>query len=79
MDKVLKYSDKVVTGDLLRFDKRTDFAKVDKSKITYKVDTGLSNLKRNQTTNPSSVFAKNGNKSKVNDYKTDAPELTDDK
>ena len=79
VDKVLKYSDKVVTGDLLRFDKRTDFAKVDKSKITYKVDTGLSNLKRSQTTNPSSVFAKNGNKSKVSDYKTDAPELTDDK
>jgi len=78
VDKVLEYSDSVITGDLLRFDKsRSDFHKVNKKEFDYKKSAGLEQLKEAQKTNPSSVLAKNKGQSTLNLYKTDAPELSD--
>lgn len=76
VDKVLDYSDSVITGDLLRFDKsRSDFHAIDKKDYSYKKSDGLSALQRAQKTNPSSALAKNKSKSTLDLYKTDAPEL----
>ncbi|MBZ5978939.1 LTA synthase family protein [Leuconostoc gelidum subsp. gelidum] len=76
VDKVLAYSDSVITGDLLRFDEsRSDFHTVNKKDFDYKRSSGLAKLKAAQQTNPSSVLAKNKNKSTTNLYKTDAPEV----
>ncbi|MCJ2167669.1 LTA synthase family protein [Leuconostoc citreum] len=76
VNKVLSYSDAVITGDLLRFDTgRSDFHPVNKKDFDYKKSTGLDRLKEAQKTNPSSVLAKNNGKSTLDMYKTDAPEL----
>ncbi|QBR47120.1 LTA synthase family protein [Leuconostoc kimchii] len=76
VDKVLAYSDSVITGDLLRFDtSRADFHKVNKKTFDYKKSVGLAKLREAQKTNPSSVLAKNNNKSTIDLYKTDTPEL----
>ena len=76
VDKVLAYSDSVITGDLLRFDEsRSDFHTVNKKDFDYKRSAGLAKLKAAQQTNPSSILAKNKDKSTTNLYKTDAPEV----
>ncbi|WP_434063053.1 LTA synthase family protein [Eupransor demetentiae] len=75
-DKVLSDSDKVITGDLLRFDKRTDFHKVNKKNYDYSKKATLKALKRSQETNPSSVLAKNDGHSTTDEYTTDAPEYS---
>lgn len=75
-DKSLSYSDEVITGDLLRFDKsRMNAYTVNKSSYDYQKAAALKLLKQNQKSNPTSVLAKNGGKSTTSDYETDAPEL----
>ncbi|WP_238479332.1 LTA synthase family protein [Fructobacillus papyrifericola] len=75
-DKSLSYSDKVITGDLLRFDKtRLNAYTVDKSSYDYQKASALKSLKQNQKSNPTSLLAKNNYQSTVGDYQTDAPEL----
>ena len=75
-DKSLSYSDKVITGDLLRFDKsRLNSYTVNKSSYDYQKASALKQLKQNQKSNPTSLLAKNNGQSTVNEYETDAPEL----
>ncbi|MGX7051638.1 LTA synthase family protein [Leuconostoc palmae] len=77
VDKVLSYSDAVITGDLLRFDKnRSDFNAVNKKSFDYKKTSGLAQLKAAQESNPSSILAQNKGQSTLGMYKTDAPELS---
>ncbi|MDO1605946.1 LTA synthase family protein [Lactobacillus sp. YT155] len=68
----LSLSDKVVTGDLLRFFNPKGFEKVDKKDYSYKKSTALKKLKK--TKNKNTLIEKSGG-STVDKYKTDAPEL----
>lgn len=77
VDSVLDESDKVVTGDLLRFDKTLAAEKKSDNDRSYKVSDGKALLKKMQTANPSSLLVKNHGKSTLNLYKNDAPELKD--
>ncbi|MDF7626328.1 LTA synthase family protein [Lactobacillaceae bacterium L1_55_11] len=75
-DKALLYSDKVITGDLLRFDtNRSDFHAINKKDFNYQRTEALKKLKQSQQSSPSSVLAKNGGHSTLGDYTTSAPEL----
>lgn len=71
----LSLSDRVIYGDLLRFYTPKGFKKVNTKDFTYKYSTALDNLKKVQTTKPTSIEAKNGGKSTMNEYSTNAPEL----
>ncbi|KRL08076.1 LTA synthase family protein [Schleiferilactobacillus perolens] len=71
----LSFSDKVITGDLLRFYKPDWFKKVVKSDYNYNRKKGDALLKKLQKESPTSMFQKNNDKSLLNLYKTDAPEL----
>ncbi|GBG95416.1 alkaline phosphatase [Ligilactobacillus salitolerans] len=76
-DKSLSLSDKIVTGDLLRFHTLQDFTKVDKSQYKYKYSYGIKALKQAQKKKKTSVIEQNGGKSTQDLYQTDAPELKD--
>ncbi|AKP66844.1 LTA synthase family protein [Companilactobacillus ginsenosidimutans] len=71
----LSLSDRVINGDLLRFYKPEGFATVDKKDYSYKKSTALKELKKARTKNGTSILAQNDNKSLMNLYQTDAPEL----
>lgn len=71
---VLSLSDRVVNGDLLRFYKPDDYKRVDASDYDYKLSAATKQLKKAQKQG-TSVLAKNKNKSVVDQYVTDAPEL----
>lgn len=71
----LSLSDRVINGDLLRFYNPTDFTKVDKKDYSYKKSTALKKLKKARTKNGTSILAQNDNKSLMDLYQTDAPEL----
>lgn len=75
VDKSLEYSDKVMTGDLLRFYQPKNFKKVNKKVISYKPSISNASLKKDLITQPSSILAQNHEKSVAALYKTDAPEL----
>lgn len=77
-DKSLSMSDKITTGDLLRFYTPQDFNKVDKSQYKYKYSDGIKALKKARREKKSSLIDQNGGKSTQNLYETDAPELKDD-
>lgn len=79
VNTVLGLSDKVMTRDLLRFYTPVGFKKVDKSDYDYSVNATKKRLKQEQKEDPTSVQAKNGGKSTLSDYQTDAPELTKSK
>lgn len=68
VDNQLTNSDKVITGDLLRFDQRPDFKPVDKSLYNYSFNFGVNLLKQVQTAEPSSLLAKNGGISTMDLY-----------
>ncbi len=70
VDDQLKYSDEVVTGDLLRFYHRTNFKTVIKKNYSYTTSSTLARLKKALTSNPSSLDAKNKGKSLASLYKT---------
>ncbi|MDV7757341.1 LTA synthase family protein [Liquorilactobacillus mali] len=72
-DKVLSLSDKIVTGDLLRFYTPSGFKKVNKSDYSYKYTDGMKKLKAAQKKGTSLIEKYGG--STVNLFKTDAPEL----
>ena len=74
-DETLSLSDKIVTGDLLRFYTPSGFTKVDKSQFSYKYSNGIKQLKEARQKNKTSVIDKNGGKSTQDLYQTDAPEL----
>ncbi|MDF7637362.1 LTA synthase family protein [Leuconostocaceae bacterium ESL0958] len=79
-DAELSNSDKVITGDLLRFDKnRLNFHQINKKSYDYQKDKALTALKNSQQSNPTSALAKHQGQSTVGDYKTDAPEVSQNK
>ncbi|WP_125711216.1 LTA synthase family protein [Companilactobacillus zhongbaensis] len=71
----LSLSDRVINGDLLRFYNPEGFTKVDKKDYNYKKSHALKELKKARTKNGTSLLAQNDNKSLVDLYQTDAPEL----
>lgn len=75
VDEELSLSDKIITGDLLRFYTPSGFKTVDKTKYSYKYSDGIKELKQAQKDEPTSVLQKNGGKSTESMYVTDAPEL----
>jgi lipoteichoic acid synthase len=74
-DQVLSLSDKIVTGDLLRFYTPSGFTKVNKSDYSYKYGETMKNLKKAQKEKKTSLLDEDGGKSTVDLFKTDAPEL----
>lgn len=71
----LDLSDKVITGDLLRFYTPSNFKNVNKQDITYNYTKSMAQLKQAQKDKKSSLLYKNNDKSTVDLYSTDAPEL----
>ncbi|KRN90384.1 LTA synthase family protein [Ligilactobacillus ceti] len=74
VDDELSYSDKVVTGDLLRFYKPTGFKKVNPGDFTYNYKRAIKML-NNEKHKKDSVLAQHGGKTTQNMFHTDAPEL----
>ena len=75
VDEELSLSDKIITGDLLRFYTPAGFKATDKTKYNYKYSEGLKQLKQAQKDKPTSVLQQNNGNSTENLYETDAPEL----
>ncbi len=73
---VLSLSDKIVTGDLLRFYTPNNFTKVNKTAYSYKYRDSMKKLNAAQKdTQHKSLKQQNGGKSTQKLYVTDAPEL----
>ncbi|MFD1464637.1 LTA synthase family protein [Lapidilactobacillus mulanensis] len=71
----LSLSRSVINGDLLRFYTPKGFKKVDPKDYSYKLSTSLKTLKKMQKQLKTSLLYQNDNKSSLDLYKTDAPEL----
>lgn len=71
----LSLSDKVINGDLLRFYNPKGFKKVNRKEYDYTKKKGTKQLKAQDKKKKSSIMYKNNNKSLMNLYQTDAPEL----
>ncbi|EJN56590.1 Alkaline phosphatase superfamily protein [Loigolactobacillus coryniformis subsp. coryniformis CECT 5711] len=71
----LSASDKVINGDLLRFYQPEGFKKVIKGAYNYKKSAALKQLKKANKKQSTSLVSKNGGKSTMSEYQTDAPEL----
>ncbi|MBA1434901.1 LTA synthase family protein [Bombilactobacillus bombi] len=76
VDTELSLSDKVITGDLLRFYSPEGFQKVVKKDYNYTKSKALKQLHQQNRHKKNSLMMKNHNKSLMNLYHTDAPELT---
>ena len=72
----LGLSDKVMNGDLLRFYNLPGFKKVNKKSITYNLKKSLQNLVKQQKKQKTSLKTQNNNQTTLDDYSTDAPELS---
>lgn len=71
----LSLSDRVITGNLLRFYKPNGFKYVKRKNYSYKKTDSLKRLKKAERNGKNSVWYQNGKKSTQSDFKTDAPEL----
>lgn len=71
----LSLSDRVINGDLLRFYDLKGFKKVKPTDYSYKYTKALAKLKRDQKKDKSSLLYQNDEKSSLDLYKTNAPEL----
>lgn len=71
----LSLSDRVITGNLLRFYKPDDFKYVKRKNYSYKKSESLKRLKKAEKKSKNSLWYQNGKKSTQSDFKTDAPEL----
>lgn len=71
----LSLSDRVITGNLLRFYKPNGFKYVKRKNYSYKKTDYLKRLKKAEKKSKNSVWYQNGKKSTQSDFKTDAPEL----
>lgn len=71
----LSLSDRVITGNLLRFYKPNGFKYVKRKNYSYKKTDSLKRLKKAERKSKNSVWYQNGKKSTQSDFKTDAPEL----
>ncbi|AXX64241.1 LTA synthase family protein [Bombilactobacillus bombi] len=75
VDTELSLSDKVITGDLLRFYTPQGFKKVVKKDYNYSKSKGLKQLHKQNRLQKNSIMMQNHDKSLMNYYHTDAPEL----
>ena len=73
-DEVLSLSDKIVTGDLLRFYTPENFKKVNRADFSYKYRDGMKLLNDSQS-KKTSVLQEHDGKSTQSMFVTDAPEL----
>lgn len=71
----LSLSDRVITGNLLRFYKPDGFEYVKRKNYSYKKSDSLKRLKKAEEKSKNSVWYQNGKKTTQSDFKTDAPEL----
>ncbi|MEY8531890.1 LTA synthase family protein [Lactobacillus taiwanensis] len=71
----LSLSDRVITGNLLRFYRPDDFKYVKRKNYSYKKSESLKRLKKAEKKSRNSLWYQNGKKSTQSDFKTDAPEL----
>ena len=71
----LSLSDRIITGDLLRFYTPPNFKAVNRKDYSYKKKEALSRLKKEEKKKKNSVYYQNGKKSTQSKFKTDAPEL----
>lgn len=71
----LSLSDRVITGNLLRFYKPDGFEYVKRKNYSYKKSDSLKRLKKAEKKRKNSVWYQNGKKTTQSDFKTDAPEL----
>lgn len=71
----LSLSDRVITGNLLRFYKPDEFEYVKRKNYSYKKSDSLKRLKKAERKSKSSVWYQNGKKTTQSYFKTDAPEL----
>lgn len=71
----LSLSDRVITGNLLRFYKPNGFKYIKRKNYSYKKTDSLKRLKKAEKKSKNSVWYQNGKKSTQSDFKTDAPEL----
>lgn len=71
----LSLSDRVITGNLLRFYKPNGFKYAKRKNYSYKKTDSLKRLKKAEKKSKNSVWYQNGKKSTQSDFKTDAPEL----
>lgn len=71
----LSLSDRVITGNLLRFYKPSGFEYVKRKNYSYKKSDALKRLKKAEKKSKNSVWYQNGKKTTQSDFKTDAPEL----
>ena len=71
----LSLSDRVITGNLLRFYKPDEFEYVKRKNYSYKKSDSLKRLKKAEKKGKNSVWYQNGKKTTQSYFKTDAPEL----
>ena len=71
----LSLSDRVITGNLLRFYKPDGFEYVKRKNYSYKKCDSLKRLKKAEKKSKNSLWYQNGKKTTQSDFKTDAPEL----
>lgn len=71
----LSLSDRVITGNLLRFYKPDGFEYVKRKNYSYKKSDSLKRLEKAEKKSKNSVWYQNGKKTTQSDFKTDAPEL----
>ena len=71
----LSLSDRVITGNLLRFYKPDEFEYVKRKNYSYKKSDSLKRLKKAEKKSKNSVWYRNGKKTTQSYFKTDAPEL----
>ncbi|MGI1820539.1 LTA synthase family protein [Lactobacillus johnsonii] len=71
----LSLSDRVITGNLLRFYKPDGFEYVKRKNYSYKKSDSLKRLKKAEKKSKNSVWYQNSKKTTQSDFKTDAPEL----
>ena len=71
----LSLSDRVITGNLLRFYKPDEFEYVKRKNYSYKKSDSLKRLKKAEKKSKNSVWYQNGKKTTQSYFKTDAPEL----
>lgn len=74
----LSLSNSVINGDLLRFYTPKSFKKVNVKDYSYKMSKALKQLKALQKKKKTSLLYENDDKSSLDLYKTDAPELESD-
>lgn len=73
VDTKLSLSDKVITGDLLRFYSPKGFKKINRKDYNYQYSVAMKRLKKDQEDN--TVLSQHDNHSTQKMFKTDAPEL----